>query len=102
MSVWTMLAPLLTGLDLAPGQLAELRAINTLYYTELARNEGVASTAGRADSCASNESASVIDPVILSRVRAMLHDEQRLVFDRNLAARQSAEARGDARVERQR
>jgi hypothetical protein len=84
-----MVAPLLHGVELTPGQLAELRAIDALYYSTLA-----------SDSATSSTSTLALDDLVLARVRDMLHDEQRVRFDRNRAARHSGEARGGARIER--
>lgn len=60
------------GVELDPGQLAELRAINSLYYTQVARSES-----------ASSASSSALDDLVLARVREMLRGEQRILFDRN-------------------
>jgi hypothetical protein len=84
-------APLLKGVELTPGQLAELRAIDTLYYSGLAR-----------DSASSSGSTRALDDLVLARVRDMLHDEQRAMFERNHAARHSDESRDGARMERHR
>jgi hypothetical protein len=86
-----MVAPLLEGVELTPGQLAELRAIDALYYSRLA-----------SDSASSSKSTRALDDLVLARVRDMLHDEQRAMFDRNRAARHSDEARDGARMERHR
>lgn len=68
----TMVAPLLKGVDLSPGQLAELRAIDALYYSRL-----------ESDSESPGKSSPVLANLVLVRVRDMLHDEQRVMFDRN-------------------
>jgi len=86
-----MLAPLLNGVELTREQLAELRAIEALYYTRLASG---------AD--ASIASTLALEDLVLGRVRDMLHDEQRVRFDRNRAARHSDEARAGAHIERPR
>jgi hypothetical protein len=83
MSVMTMVEPLLQGIELTPGQLAELRALDTLYYSRLA-----------SDGAGANEDQ------LLARVRDMLHPDQRAKFDRNRAARRSDEAPRGARTER--
>lgn len=80
-----MVAPLLTDVELTPGQLAELRAINALYYSRLA---------GGADS--SSASMCALDDLVLARVRDMLQGEQRARFDRDLAARQTNDTRDAA------
>jgi hypothetical protein len=87
----TMVTPLLRDVELTPGQLAELRAIDALYYSRLA-------------SSATSSSASILalDDLVLARVRDMLHGEQRARFDRNRAARHSDEARDGAHFERHR
>jgi hypothetical protein len=88
-SLMTMVGSLLKDVELTPGQLAELRAIDTLYYSRLA-----------GDSAPSGASAMALDDLVLARVRDMLHDEQRAVFDRNRAARHSDEARSGAHIDR--
>ena len=85
----TMVAQLLKGIELAPGQLAELRAINSLYYTQLARKATVSSV-----------SSSALYDLVLTRVREMLLGEQQISFDRNRAACELDEARNGARTER--
>lgn len=75
-----LVAELLRGVELDPGQLAELRAISSLYYTQVARSEGTPSTA--------------LDDLVLARVREMLRGEQRILFDRNrVGLRSSASSR---------
>jgi hypothetical protein len=80
-----MVAPLLKDAELTPGQLAELRAIDALYYSRLA---------GGTD--ASSASMLALDNLVLARVRDMLLGEQRARFDRELAARQANDARDAA------
>lgn len=75
-----MVSPWLKGVDLSPGQLAELRAIDALYYSRL-----------ESDSASPGKSSPALTNLVLVRVRDMLHDEQRVIFDRN---------RGGARNER--
>lgn len=70
-----MVTQLVEGLELTPGQLAELRAINSLYYTQLAKNAS-----------ASSETSSVLEHLVVRRVRDMLQVDQQFRFDRNLAA----------------
>lgn len=89
MSVVTFVAELLKGVELDPGQLAELRAINSLYYTQVARSEG-----------ASSASSSAPDDLVVARVREMLRGEQRTLFDRNRAALRATEEHNGARTER--
>jgi hypothetical protein len=88
MSVATIVSPLLGGLELTPGQLAEMRAIDTMYYTRLAAQQG--------------ESGAALDRLVLTRVRDMLRDDQRAMFDRNRQARQSDQARESDRSDRYR
>ena len=84
-----LLAELLKGVELDPGQVAELRAINSLYYTQSARDE-----------TASSASSSALDNLVLARVREMLRSEQRIVFDRSRAAVRPNEEHIGARIER--
>lgn len=82
---------LLEGLELTPGQLAELRAITSHYYTRLA------STASDA-----SDPTSMPDDLMLARVRDMLRDDQRVVFDPRRELHRLAQARNGARSERPR
>ena len=71
----TIVTQLLEGLELTPGQLAELRAITAHFYTQLATSAS-----------ASSESTSMLDDLVLARVRDMLRDAQRVVpSDRRFA-----------------
>jgi hypothetical protein len=88
MSLLAMMSPLLSGVDLTPGQLAELRAINALYYTRLATQSGEP-----------NEREPALEGVVLTRVREMLRDDQRAIFDRNRRARPPGQARESDRFE---
>jgi len=88
-SVVMLITELLRGVELNPGQLAELRAINSLYYTQLARSESAPSA-----------SSSALDDLVLARVREMLRSEQRILFDRNRAALRPTEEHNGARIER--
>lgn len=83
-----MLAPYLVGVELTPGQLAELRAIDAFYYTQLATHP-------------ESEAAPGIHALVLTRVRDMLRQDQRELFDGNRDAR-SCGARKSDRIERQR
>lgn len=96
-----MMAPLLKGVELTPGQLAELRAIDALYYTRLASYVGEPTDVA-ARSPTPSEQSSVLSSLVLARVRDMLHDEQRVIFDRNREARQSEQARDSDHTERYR
>jgi len=86
-----MVAPLLKDVELTPGQLAELRAIDALYYSRLASGSASSSASGVA-----------LEDLVLARVRDMLHDDQRAQFDRNRLARPSDEARDGAHIDRSR
>jgi hypothetical protein len=81
---------LLHGVELTPGQMAELRAIDSLYYSRLAKSE-----LAREESV-SNPSDTALHELILGRVRDMLQGDQRIIFERNLAALESDEAHGGA------
>ena len=82
-----MVTQLVEGLELTPGQLAELRAINSLYYTQLASSQ-----LGR-DASGSIASGAALHDLVLARVREMLRAEQLIIFERNLATSESNEAR---------
>ena len=83
-----LVTPLLKGVELTPGQLAELRAIDALYYSRIATG---------ADS--SQASMLALDDLVLARVRDMLREEQRAHFDRQLAALPAEDARDSARLD---
>ena len=85
------LTQLLDGLELTPGQLAELRAITSMYYTRLATSDGASSTAD-----------SELRDLVLARTRDMLRSDQQLVFDRNREVARSGETHRDTRAERHR
>jgi len=70
-----MFAQLLAGVELTPGQLAELRAITSFYYTQL-----------ETSASASSEKSSELYDVVFARVRDMLTSDQQLLFDRNREA----------------
>ena len=89
MSVATIVAPLLRGVELTPGQLAEMRAIDAMYYTRLAVSSGHATEPGAA-----------LEDLVRTRVRDMLRDDQRAMFDRNRRAGQSNQARESDRSDR--
>lgn len=78
MNPFTLAERLLDGIRLTPGQLAQLRAINTKYYTALASLERDPGAAGRGPAD--------LQLLIAADIREMLTDDQRDVFDRNLAA----------------
>lgn len=86
-----MVAPLLENVELTPGQIAELRAIDVMYHSRIA-----------GDPAASSASMLALDDLVITRVRDMLHDDQRARFDRNRAARHSDEARSGAHTGRHR
>jgi hypothetical protein len=82
MNSWLAATQHLKDVDLTPGQLAELRAINALYYSSLAR-----------DASGSIASAAALHDLVLARVRDMLRADQLIIFERNLAASEPDEAR---------
>lgn len=79
-----MAAPLLVGLDLSPGQLAELRSIDAMYHTRRATSDA---------------SESDLEGLVVARVRDMLRDDQRPVFDRNWASRRRDWAHPGGRID---
>ncbi len=81
---------LLKGVELTPGQMAELRAINSLYYSRLASSELAREASG------SSPSDTALHDLVLGRVRDMLRGDQRIIFERNLAMLESDEARDGA------
>ena len=94
MNPFTMAELLLGDMTLTPSQLAQLRAINTKYFTELYALQHPAT--GRADSAMAEPLADrlpvvpeadlvALDEVIARDIREILTDEQRAVLDRNWA-----------------
>ncbi len=81
---------LLNGVELTPGQMAELRAISSLYYSRLAASELAREASG------SSPSGAALHDLVLDRVRDMLRGDQLTIFERNLAALESDEARNAA------
>lgn len=81
---------LLNGVELTPGQMAELRAISSLYYSRLATSELAREASG------SSPSGVALHDLVLDRVRDMLRGDQLTIFERNLAALESDEARNAA------
>ena len=77
---------LLNGIELTPGQMAELRAISSLYYSRLASSELAREASG------SSLSRTALHELLHSRVRDMLRGDQLTIFERNLAALESDEA----------
>jgi hypothetical protein len=76
MDPFTMAELLLGDTKLTPGQLAQLRAINTKYFTELYALQQKAGAEGTADQAA-------LEAVIAQDIRDMLTEDQRAVLDRN-------------------
>lgn len=89
MSVVTKVTRLVEGFDLTPGQVAELRAINSLYYSRLAGNQSASSDCG-----------AELEHLVVGRVRAMLAPDQQILFDHQLAALRLDESRDGASMER--
>jgi hypothetical protein len=85
MNPFTMAELLLGDMKLTPGQLAQLRAINTRYFTELyalQRKVGAGSaTDGR--SVVPEADLAALDATIARDIRDMLSEDQRAVLDRN-------------------
>jgi hypothetical protein len=79
MDPFTMAHRLLGDERLTPGQLAELRALNTRYFSRLAALSGGGREAGAGDMAALHAS-------IAADIRLMLTPEQRTTFDRNVPA----------------
>lgn len=90
-----MMAPLLHEVELTPGQLSELRAIDAFYYTQLALQQ-----ANESDSPSNVHSG--LDDRVIARVRDMLDERQRATFDRNRDARRCSEALDSDRIGRRR
>ena len=92
MNPFTMAELLLGDMQLTPGQLAQLRAINTKYFTELyalqqkaaaARDTRVGEPpADRPEAVPESEMAA-LDAMVARDIRDMLSEEQRAVLDRN-------------------
>jgi hypothetical protein len=78
MDPFTMAELLLGDTKLTPGQVAQLRAINTKYFTELYALQQTAGAEDAADQAA-------LEAVIAQDIRDMLTEDQRVVLDRNWA-----------------
>jgi hypothetical protein len=76
MDPFTMAELLLGDTKLTPGQLAQLRAINTKYFTELSALQQKAGAEDTADLAA-------LGAVIAQDIRDILTEDQRAVLDRN-------------------
>ena len=85
MDPFTMAGLVLGRLELTSEQLAQLRAINTKYFTEIAalgrRGDG---EAGAAQPTPSARDMAALHATIASDIRDLLTEEQRVLFDRNL------------------
>ena len=79
MDPFTMAKLLLGDVQLTPGQAAQLRALNTKYFTELY-------ALSRTDRPPAGQEAELValDAMIARDIREMLTEEQRDVLDRNL------------------
>ncbi len=90
MDPFTMAERVLGNLEMTSDQLAQLRAINTKYFTELAaleRNAGGESRAGadpaRSEPASGARAMTALHAMIASDIRDLLTAQQRVVFDRN-------------------
>ncbi len=92
MDPFTMAALLLGDMTLTPGQLAQLRAINTKYFTELSalQQKAAAARDALAEAPLADRPAAIpesdmaaLDVVIARDIRDMLSEDQRAVLDRN-------------------
>jgi hypothetical protein len=76
MDPFTMAGRLLADEPLSPGQLAELRALNTRYFSRLAALSG--------SGAPSAAELAALHATIAADIRLMLTPEQRAIFDRKL------------------
>jgi hypothetical protein len=97
---------------LTSGQLAQLRAINTKYFTELYALQRKAEAEGRTGAEAAEVRAdrqpapteadmAALDAMVASDLRQMLTEEQRAVFDRNFPRLSEREVERPVSVDRQ-
>jgi hypothetical protein len=112
MDPFTMASLLLGDVQLTPGQLAQLRALNTKYFTELyahqrraadERGPGAAAVKPLADrpSAAPEADLAELHAMIARDIRDMLTEEQRAVLDRNLPRLREREVERPADVTRE-
>lgn len=78
MDPFTLARSLLGDTVLDAGQLAQLRALNTKYFTQL---YAIGQSSG--DAAAMERRRDALHERILADIRDMLTDEQRVVFDRS-------------------
>jgi hypothetical protein len=103
MDPFTMASLLLGDTKLTPGQLAQLRAINTKYFTELYALQQKAAAGPLADRAPAVPEAELaaLDATIARDIRDIVTEEQRVVLDRNWARRREQiieQAVGDERA----
>jgi uncharacterized protein YigA (DUF484 family) len=85
LDVFTLVERLLPGVDLTPSQLAQVRAANTKYYTELFALEEQARAAGRSWTAPSAAERAALQAMLVDDLRSMLTDAQRPDFERRAA-----------------
>jgi hypothetical protein len=75
---------LLAGVPLIPGQLAQIRALNSRYYTQLfALQERVRAARGADASPSAAERAALLAPFV-EELRQLIGEEHRAALERNL------------------
>lgn len=93
MDAFALFALLLPGVEPRTGQVTQLRALNTRYYTELYRLQEAARHESTRDAVPAEPDLTNIHASIASDIRSTLTEEERTVFDRNLTLLHDAIAR---------
>jgi hypothetical protein len=86
LSASSLVARLLPGVALTTGQLAQMRALDARHHTALFALRERARSEGRAWTGPTAAEERAMRDALVDAVRGMLDDDQRALFDRNLAA----------------
>lgn len=85
LDVFTVLEQLLPGADLTASQLAEVRAANTKFYTELFALRKRARSEGRPWTEPSPAERAALQAMLVDDLRSMITEAQRPEFERRAA-----------------
>lgn len=85
LDVFTLLEQLLPGVELTAGQLAQVRAANTKFHTELFAVRQRARSEGRTWTKPSPAERSALRTMLVDDLRRMLTEAQRPEFERRAA-----------------
>ena len=85
LDVFTVMEQLLPGVDLSPSQLAQVRAANTKFQTELFEVRERARAEGRTWTGPSAAERAALQAMLVDDLRSMLTEAQRPDFERRAA-----------------